>query len=79
MFNVPDSGKSRPENPPKPAAVAKAGRHREEKIPLPITSPSTSGISSAQSCLGPIEALDKFPKLGQHAHLVEAPVFRCRF
>jgi hypothetical protein len=25
---------------------------------------------------GSIEALEKFPKLGQHAHLVEAPVFR---
>jgi hypothetical protein len=55
---------------PAEAGHAEGNRQREEKIPLPITSPSTSGISSAQSCLGPIEALDNFPKLGQHAHLV---------
>jgi protein Jumonji len=55
-------------------ASKSSGKIKEEK--LPVTSPSTSGVSSAQSCLGPIEALEKFPKLGQHAHLVEAPVFR---
>jgi len=37
---------------------------------------NSSRVSSIQSCLGTIEALEKFPKLGQHAHLVEAPVFR---
>ena len=29
-----------------------------------------------ESCLGPVEVLERFPKLGQHAKLVEAPVFR---
>ena len=28
------------------------------------------------SCLGTVEQLNKFPKLGQHAHLVEAPVYK---
>lgn len=29
----------------------------------------------SHSCLGRVEAMEKFPKLGQHAHLVEAPVY----
>ena len=31
---------------------------------------------NADSCLGPVEQLNNFPKLGQHAHLVEVPVFK---
>ncbi len=29
----------------------------------------------SECCLGKVETLDRFPKLGQHAHLVEAPVY----
>ncbi len=29
----------------------------------------------SECCLGTVETLEKFPKLGQHAHLVEAPVY----
>uniref|UniRef100_A0A0K2T9N0 Putative LOC100870657 [Apis florea] n=1 Tax=Lepeophtheirus salmonis TaxID=72036 RepID=A0A0K2T9N0_LEPSM len=28
------------------------------------------------SCLGRIESFERFPKLGQHAHLIEAPVYQ---
>ena len=32
---------------------------------------------SAPTCLGPVEAMDRFPRLGAHpAHLVEAPVYK---
>lgn len=29
-----------------------------------------------ECCLGEVEVMDRFPKLGQHAHLVEAPVYQ---
>ena len=32
--------------------------------------------TSCTTCLGTLEALDRFPKLGQQAHLIEAPVYR---
>ena len=44
-------------------------------VALPVTSPTISSRSQ-QTCLGTVEAMDKFPKLGQHAHLIEAPVFK---
>lgn len=49
-----------------------ASKPKQEDLP----EPNASRVTSVQSCLGTIEALEKFPKLGQHAHLVEAPVFR---
>ena len=32
--------------------------------------------TSCTTCLGKLEALDRFPKLGQQAHLIEAPVYK---
>ena len=39
-------------------------------------SPRVDSSRSQQTCLGVVESLDKFPKLGQHAHLIEAPIFK---
>lgn len=44
-------------------------------VQLPVTSPTISSRSQETS-LGIVENLDKFPKLGQHAHLCEAPIFK---
>ena len=44
-------------------------------VSLPVTSPTISSRSQ-QTCLGVVESLEKFPKLGQHAHLIEAPIFK---
>ena len=44
-------------------------------VQLPVTSPTISSRSQETS-LGVVENLDKFPKLGQHAHLCEAPIFK---
>ena len=38
----------------------------------PLASPSQD---PPDCCLGPVETADRFPKLGSHAHLVEAPVY----
>ena len=66
---------------PSPRSVSSGGggtvdkRKKATFVPLPVTSPTISSRSE-QTCIGTVEALDKFPKLGQHAHLVEAPIFR---
>merc|ERR1719361_1755004 len=32
--------------------------------------------TSCSTCLGTLESMDRFPKLGQQAHLIEAPVYK---
>ena len=56
---------------------------KEEQSPdiSPNTSPVTDKKlslepTSCSTCLGKLETLDRFPRLGQHAHLIEAPVYR---
>ena len=62
---------------PTPTAAAKRGPKKEATvIALPVTSPRVDSSRSQQTCLGVVESLDKFPKLGQHAHLIEAPIFK---
>ncbi len=66
-------------SPPSSLPSPTGGRKgmKDVVVPLPVTSPTMSSKSaSVNNVLGTIEAMDRFPKLGQHAHLVEAPVFR---
>ena len=81
-----DSSSSEEEVTPKkkakkspPAATKKKSPQSSKKeatiVQLPVTSPTISSRSQETS-LGIVENLDKFPKLGQHAHLCEAPIFK---
>ena len=55
---------------------------KEERAPeiSPYSSATDKKLSteptSCVTCLGKLEALDRFPKQGQQAHLIEAPVYR---
>ena len=62
--------------PPKAKKPKLSPKPKEATIvQLPVTSPTISSRSQETS-LGIVENLDKFPKLGQHAHLCEAPIFK---
>lgn len=58
-----------------PPSKKKYARKEATIVPLPVTSPTISSRSH-QTCIGTVEAMEKFPKLGQHAHLLEAPVYK---
>ena len=60
---------------------SKSKRDIKEEPELMMHSPDSERgdhqeFTSCTTCQGKVEALDRFPKLGQQAHLIEAPVYK---